>query len=116
MTTRAISHETAELDFYRSVFELNPQPMWICDARITRFLLVNEAAVNQYGYSRNEFQSMRVDAVFPDENVDEFLGCRRNAHGSPNRLASGLFRQKTKRGQTFHVEIRTSSISYDGHD
>jgi hypothetical protein len=49
MTTPVIPRETEGLDLYRSVFELNPQPMWICDVRFSRFLAVNEAAIDQYG-------------------------------------------------------------------
>jgi PAS domain S-box-containing protein len=73
VTTPATFHEAGDLDLYRSVFELNPQAMWICDSRISRFLLVNEAAIDQYGYSRNEFQSMKVNAVFSAESVDDFF-------------------------------------------
>ena len=40
---------------YRLVFERNPQPMWVIDLDALTFLTVNLAAIEQYGYSREEF-------------------------------------------------------------
>lgn len=45
---------------YRFLFHLNPQPMWIYDAETLRFLEVNEAAVQHYGYSVEEFYKMTI--------------------------------------------------------
>lgn len=48
---------------YRYMFAKNPQPMWIYDVETLSFLEVNYAAVNLYGYSRDEFLSMKVNDV-----------------------------------------------------
>ena len=32
--------------------------MWICSKKTAKFLEVNEAAITQYGYSREEFLSL----------------------------------------------------------
>jgi PAS domain S-box-containing protein len=45
------------------LFEKNPQPMWIYDLSTLRFLEVNDAAVLQYGYSRDEFLSMTIKDI-----------------------------------------------------
>ena len=37
---------------YRLLFESNPLAMWVYDLETLRFLAVNDAAVEQYGYSR----------------------------------------------------------------
>ncbi|PIQ29674.1 MAG: hypothetical protein COW63_11880, partial [Bacteroidetes bacterium CG18_big_fil_WC_8_21_14_2_50_41_14] len=42
---------------YRLLFANNPQPMWIYDLETLAFLEVNRAAINHYGYSREEFLS-----------------------------------------------------------
>ncbi len=40
--------------------------MWICSKKTSKFLDVNEAAITQYGYSREEFLSMRLsDFMYP---------------------------------------------------
>lgn len=48
---------------YRYMFAKNPQPMWIYDVETLSFLEVNSAAVNLYGYSRDEFLSMKVNDI-----------------------------------------------------
>ena len=44
---------------YRSYFADNPHPMWVTDARTMAFTDVNEAAIDLYGYTREEFMRMR---------------------------------------------------------
>jgi DNA-binding response OmpR family regulator len=58
---------------YRLLFERNPMPMWVCDNETLRFLAVNEATVNHYGYSRDEFARMDSTDLRPPEDVAEFL-------------------------------------------
>jgi len=48
---------------YRYMFAKNPQPMWIYDVESLFFLEVNSAAVNLYGYTRDEFLSMKVNDI-----------------------------------------------------
>jgi PAS domain S-box-containing protein len=43
---------------YRQMFESNPHPMWIVESETERFLAVNDAAVDKYGYSRAELLGM----------------------------------------------------------
>lgn len=50
---------------FRLLFMNNPQPMWVFDALTTRFLEVNSAAVEHYGYSRSEFLSMSITEIRP---------------------------------------------------
>jgi PAS domain S-box-containing protein len=45
---------------YFELFENAPVPMWVYDAETYRFLAVNSAAVNDYGYSQAEFLSMTI--------------------------------------------------------
>jgi PAS domain S-box-containing protein len=40
---------------YRLLFHGNPNPMWVFDLETQAFLEVNEAAIQHYGYSREEF-------------------------------------------------------------
>ena len=56
---------------YRDLFELNPLPMWIYDIASLEFLDVNKAAVEHYGYSRDEFLAMTISDIRPAENVQE---------------------------------------------
>jgi PAS domain S-box-containing protein len=48
---------------YRQLFESNPQPMWLYERETLRFLAVNDAAIQLYGYSREEFLNMRLTDI-----------------------------------------------------
>ena len=54
---------------YKLLFEHNPLPMWVFDRETLRFLEVNEAAVQQYGFDRDEFLSMTIRDIRPDEDM-----------------------------------------------
>ena len=45
---------------YLQLFEENPNPMWIYDLETLRFLVVNHAMVEQYGYTTEEFMNMSI--------------------------------------------------------
>jgi PAS domain S-box-containing protein len=52
---------------YRLLFNGNPNPMWVFDLETLKFLEVNEAAIQQYGYSRREFLEMTITDIRPPE-------------------------------------------------
>lgn len=54
---------------YRVLFERSPQPTWVIDRETLGFLAVNEEAVRQYGYSRDEFLRMTARDIRPPEEV-----------------------------------------------
>src|SRR5687768_10108255 len=56
-------------DPYRLLFESNPNPMWVYDRETLEFLAVNEAAIDSYGYDRNEFLGMTIRDIRPPEDV-----------------------------------------------
>lgn len=62
-----VEERTAELAEaerrYRQLFELSPLPMWVCEPDGGRFLAVNTAATELYGYSEAEFLAMTVNQL-----------------------------------------------------
>src|SRR6185369_4861767 len=48
---------------YREIFENNPQPMLVCHRESLRFLAVNQAALELYGYRRDEFLKLSLRAL-----------------------------------------------------
>ncbi len=65
LAERAKAEEAARTSerTYRLLFEDNPQPMWIHDADSQAFLEVNDAAVNHYGYPREDFLAMTLNDI-----------------------------------------------------
>ncbi|MCC6948732.1 MAG: EAL domain-containing protein [Bradyrhizobiaceae bacterium] len=53
---------------FRLLFERNPVPMCVVDAQTRNILAANDAAIRQYGYSRQQFCGMSVfDLITPAE-------------------------------------------------
>lgn len=78
---------------YRELFEENPEPMWVCQRETQRFLAVNEAALQLYGFRRNEFLELDlpwlggVEACDPRAEQDQVVICRqRKKDGSQLEL------------------------------
>src|SRR6185312_2006167 len=54
---------------YQTLFDLNPLPMWVYDLETLAFLAVNQAAIKQYGYARDEFLAMTIRDIRPAEDL-----------------------------------------------
>jgi len=52
---------------FRLLFDGSPVPMWLYDPDDLRFLSVNDAAVGHYGYSREQFLTMRLPDIWPED-------------------------------------------------
>src|SRR5580693_9815277 len=55
------------------LFSNNPQPMMIYNPETLLFLDVNAAALHQYGYTREEFLSIRLTDIRPVEEIPRVL-------------------------------------------
>jgi PAS domain S-box-containing protein len=96
---------------YRLLFESNPSLMWVYDALTFDFLAVNHAAVRHYGYSREEFLSMKVTEIRPPEEIPrwlEYFGHRPEASGG------GVWRHRKKDGTEVLTEIMARSVDFAG--
>jgi PAS domain S-box-containing protein len=51
------------------LFESNPLPTWIYDLDSLQFLDANNAALMHYGYTREEFLSMKVMDIHPQDDI-----------------------------------------------
>ena len=58
---------------YRLIFDGNPLPMWVADRKTLKFLDVNEAAIRNYGYSREEFLGMTILDIRPPKDIPAVL-------------------------------------------
>jgi hypothetical protein len=100
---------------FRLLFEHNPLPMWVYDLASLRFLEVNAAAVDHYGYSRAEFLAMRITDIRPAEEVDRLLEMVARVRSDPiPRRYSGQWRHRRKDGQMIDVEIVSDRIDFTG--
>ena len=95
-----------------ALFESNPQPMWLYDLDNLRFLAVNNAAVQIYGYSRDEFLTMTLRDIRPAEDVARL---QENVDQVDSGLdLAGSWRHLKKDGSIIDVEITSHTITYQG--
>jgi PAS domain S-box-containing protein len=102
---------------YRLVFDGNPVPMWIFDQESLRFLEVNDAAVQHYGFSHEEFLSMTLADLRPPEDVPaliEYLHTLVQNPAPPKLGLAGVWKHRRKNGICVEVEIKWSPISFKG--
>ena len=96
---------------YRMLFESTPQPILVYDEETLAFLAVNDAAVETYGYSREEFRSMTFkDLQAKDERPALLI--RTAAVGEP--LISSPWRHQRKDNSVLYVEITSHALLFEG--
>ena len=97
---------------YRRMFVENPQPMWIYDLESLRFLEVNEAAIEKYGYSHDEFLSMTIKDIRPAEEIDRLMDNIASASFDLNH--AGEWKHLKKNGEEIFVVIVSHLVKFEG--
>ncbi len=97
---------------YRLVFECNPMPMWVFDCKTLRFLAVNEAAIRQYGFSREEFLAKTITEIRPEEDIPGLL--EDISKPSMGLEQHGHWRHRRKNGTLIDVEIFSHPLDFHG--
>jgi PAS domain S-box-containing protein len=97
---------------YRLLFHHNPQPMWTYDLQTLAVLEVNEAAVNHYGYSRDEFLQLTIKDLVPPAEVPALLEIIKNL--KPGIAHHYDHRHQTKDGLIKFVEVASHDLVFQG--
>jgi hypothetical protein len=88
---------------YRALFEQSPVPKFLYDHETLRFLVVNDAAVAHYGYTRDEFLRMSLEDICPPGDFSELVA----GIGAlqPGTTQVGARRHTKKDGTVMEVDI-----------
>lgn len=92
----------------------NPEPIFIYDIENLRFLEVNDAAVQLYGYSRDEFLQMDLTDLYTPEDIQTLLGS--SSEDSDINAFAGPYRHKKKNGESVFVEISKTKFKFNEKD
>jgi diguanylate cyclase (GGDEF)-like protein/PAS domain S-box-containing protein len=93
---------------FRLLFDDNPIPMWVHDRTSLRFLAVNDAAVEHYGYDREQFLSMSVADIRSQEDSTK----QAELDGKDETLC----RHVRAGGEAIAVTVYSRMLTYDGRD
>src|SRR5437588_8807780 len=97
---------------YHLLFDSNPHPVWVYDLQTLGILDVNHSAVENYGYSREEFLSLTIKDIRPPEDVPALLESTLKA--PPDVEAAGFWKHYKKDGTLIDVEITSHPLVYRG--
>lgn len=97
---------------YNDLFNLSPLPQWVYDSNTYNFLDVNQAAIDHYGYSREEFVKMTIRDIRPEEDVTTFeeMLCTDIVPGLFNKSS---VRHQTKDGALLSVCVEGNSVCFE---
>jgi len=98
---------------YRNLFQLSPQPMWLYDLNTFRFLNVNEAAIQHYGYSLEEFLSMTIREIYPPEDIHLLEERIKTSNQTGHIHFRDTVRHKKKNGEIIDVDLQSNTIVFD---
>jgi PAS domain S-box-containing protein len=96
---------------YRMLFDIHPHPMWVVDSKTLAFLAINQAAIEHYGYSREEFLSMTLEKLRPPEDIAQLLKSFQDQNPSYMQRAA---RHLKRNGEQINVEIVSFNLDFDG--
>jgi PAS domain S-box-containing protein len=92
---------------FRVLFEHNPLPLMVYDFRSQRFIEVNNAALGQYGYSREQFLAMTIKEIRAPEQPGP-------SELPPRQL--GLSRHVKADGSIILVDVAVHQMTFDGRN
>jgi diguanylate cyclase (GGDEF)-like protein/PAS domain S-box-containing protein len=99
---------------FKHLFEAHPQPMWVYDLHTLRFLVVNAAAIDHYGYTEAEFLGMTIKDIRPPEQLERLA---HNLAAAPVKgpERAGSWTHVRRDGSHIEVEISSHSVTIGGH-
>jgi PAS domain S-box-containing protein len=96
---------------YRLLFESNPNAMFVFDVETLRFLTVNNATVEAYGYTRSEFLSMTIEDIREPGQIPRL---RSMIATQPEISQAGIWQHRRKDGSTFDAEVIAHAHEFNG--
>ena len=97
---------------FRLFFESMPFPVFVYYLEDLRVLDVNAAAVEQYGYTREEFLTLNMLDVRPEEDRLKFLD---HVPTMPSEATTfGIWRHQKKDGTVMDMEVTGYALELDG--
>ncbi len=99
---------------YRSLFNSNPASIIIWNPETYYIIEVNDAAIKEYGHSRNEFLSLKFTDIMMPGQVNDFKSLSLNMLQNKNFKANNVVIHKTNSGDIRYMDIAYQVIDYYG--
>lgn len=99
---------------FDTLIQYNPEPIFIYDAENLRFLEVNDAALQLYGYRRDEFLQMDLTDLYSPEDIQSLLDSSPAKEKTPK--FQGPFKHRKKDGSSILVQIAKSQFEFENRE
>ena len=97
---------------YRNLFDISPVPMWVYNWETGRFININKAAIEHFGYSKKEFLTMTLFDISPYEEIEKIKN-RITTIAETKGFNKGIFKHLKKNGELIEVEIHSDVYSLE---
>ncbi|MFN4016102.1 MAG: PAS domain S-box protein [Reyranella sp.] len=98
---------------YRTLFQAAPYAIIVKDRETHRLIAVNDAAVKQYGWSREEMLEMKMSDLHAAEDLPAPAALQRSSSSTDTSLLNNI-RHRRKDGTLIDVEMAVRLLEYDG--
>ncbi|MBG6074674.1 PAS domain S-box protein [Polaromonas sp. CG_9.11] len=95
---------------YATLFSSAPLPMWVFDQADGQLLKVNQAAIEDYGYSEAECMTMTLSDIHSGTEPV----CRPQDSAGAAQKRQGPYPHRRKDGSLFFVDVVARPIQFDG--
>jgi PAS domain S-box-containing protein len=115
--TTLVRHSEMELkeksEQYRLMFYNNPVPTYIYDTESLRILAVNDAAIQLFGYAKEEFKKLKMPDLVPSHLRPGLTNMLGKAMLN-TRMQFTNWQYIRKDGEIINVELNSQAIPYKG--
>lgn len=113
-TNQKLQYAIEELEIsqqkYSMLFDLTPTPILVHDSKTLQILDVNKAAIQKYGYSKEEFLGLTIMDIRPEKEVPDLLQYLEEFRKSEEEGYTRLAKHLKKNGEIMDVEISPAII------
>lgn len=89
-------------------------PNWVYEIKSMRILDVNDSAIAHYGYSKEEFLSMTIRELRPEEEIPKLVHAHSNISEKSGTIRFGKFKHQKKNGEIITVEVYGHKVMFRG--
>ena len=107
--TKELRESQVKFEF---LFSDTPLPLFLYDCETLQYIEVNQATIDKYGYTRDEFLRMKITDIRPAEDVPRLMARVRQSHSELENL--GVWRHCLKDGRIIDVEITSRFLDWQG--
>lgn len=94
---------------YSDLFQFSPEPVMVYDMSTLKFLSVNKAAIEKYGYSEEEFLQLTMSDIEVDDSDADNIA----ATVFRNFKLGANIRHRKSNGELFYVAIHNSMLQFN---